>query len=77
MIQLALEGDDGYIKRTRSIIETLILSVGRHVLCINDIMEAADQVNPSDTETTSEEEKFRSIHLIQISDPVRYGNLNK
>ena len=72
-----MEGDDGYIKRERLAIETLILDGGRHVLCSPDITEAADQAEPSEKETTSEEEKFSVIHLLQTSDLVRYGNLNK
>ena len=72
-----LEGDDGYIKRERLAIETLILDGGRHFLCSPDITEAADQAEPSEKETTSEEEKFSAIHLLQTSDLVKYGNLNK
>ena len=40
-------------------------------------MEAADQANPSEKETKSEEDKFSAIHMLQRLDPVRYGNLNK
>ena len=38
-----------------------------------------DQANssPSDNETTNEEDKLCVIHMLQTSDPVRYGNLNK
>ena len=77
MRQGPLEGDDGYIKRERSAIETLILVGGCHVLGSTDTMEAEDQSKPSEKETTSEEEKFSMIHLLQTSDPVRYGNTNK
>ena len=45
MRQGPLEGNGGYIKRAISAIETLILAVGRHMLCSPDIMEAADQAN--------------------------------
>ena len=72
-----MEGDDGYIKRARLEIETLILAEGRCVLCNTDIVQAADQAKPSEKETKIEEEKFSAIHLLQTSDPVRYGNLNK
>ena len=30
-----------------------------------------------DKETTTKEDKFSAIHLLQTSDTVRYGNLNK
>ena len=40
------ELDDVYIKRARLAIETSILAVGRHVLCIPDIMEAVGQEKP-------------------------------
>ena len=46
MRQGPLEGDDGYIKRSRSAIETSILAGGCHTLCSSDIMETADQDNP-------------------------------
>ena len=59
-----LEGDYGYIKRVISPIETLILSEGHHVLCSPDIMGSVDQANPLEKETTTEEEKFRAIHLL-------------
>ena len=41
MRQGPLEGDGGYIQRSISTIETLILSGGRHVLCSPDITESA------------------------------------
>ena len=69
--------DDSYIKYERLAIITLILDGGRHVLCSTDIMESADQANPLDKETTSEEDKLIAIHLLQMSDPVRHGNINK
>ena len=72
-----LEGDNGYIKREISAIETVILAGGCHALCRYDIMEATDQDNPSEKETTSKEEKSSAIHLLQTSDSVRYENLNK
>ena len=77
MRQGALERDNGYIKWARSTIGTLILAGGCHVLCITDIMEAADQAKPPEKETTSEDEKFSAIHLLQMLDPVIYGNINK
>ena len=77
MIQGPLEGDDGYTKRARSANETLILAVGRNVLCRPDITEAVDQVKSPEKETTSGEEKFSAIHLLHTSDLVRYGNINK
>ena len=40
-------------------------------------MEATDQDNPSEKETSREEYKFSAIHLIQTSDPVKYRNINK
>ena len=46
--QGSLEGDDSYIKRTRSEIENLILAGGFHMLCSPCITEAEDQANPSD-----------------------------
>ena len=49
MRQGPLEGDDGYIKREISAIETLILSGRRHMLCSTEIIEAADQEKPSVT----------------------------
>ena len=75
--QRTLERDNGYIKRERSEIETLILSGGCHVLCSPEIMEAADQANQLEKETTSEDEEFSTIHLLQTSGPFRCGNLNK
>ena len=72
-----LEGDEGYKKWVISEIETLIFDGGRHVLCSPAIMEAVDQEKPTGKETKSQEEKFSAIHLLQTSDPVRYGNLNK
>ena len=75
--QGTLEGNNGYIKRERSEIKTLILAGGRHVLCSTDIMEAKDQTNTPEKETTGEEDKFSAIYLLQTSDPVRYGNVNK
>ena len=77
MRQGPLEGDGRYIKRVRLAIETSILDGGSHVLCSNDIMEAVDQTKPLEKKTTSEEEKFSAINLLQTSDLVRYGNLNK
>ena len=46
------------------------------MLCSTDIIEAADQAKPLEKEKTSEEDKFSAIHLLQKSDPVRYGDLN-
>ena len=77
MRQGPLEGDGRYIKRVRLAIETLILDQGSHVLFSTDIMEAVDQAKPLEKKTTSEEEKFSAINLLQTSDLVRYGNLNK
>ena len=77
MRQGPLESGDGYIKWARSAIKTLILAGGSHVLFSPDTMEAVDQANPSEKETTNEEDKFSTIHLLQTSDPVRYMNLNK
>ena len=77
MRQGLLEGDDGYIRWARQAIERLIFTGGRNLLCSPDIMEAADQANPSQKETTSEEEKYSVINLLQTSDPVRCENLNK
>ena len=47
------------------------------MLCSTDIMEAKDQTNTPEKETTGEEDKFSAIYLLQTSDPVRYGNVNK
>ena len=52
--QGTLEEDNAYIKLKRSAIETLILDGRRHVLCIPDIMELADQAKALENETTSE-----------------------
>ena len=43
-----LEGYQGYKKRARLVIETLILYVGHHILFGTDIMEVVDQENQSD-----------------------------
>ena len=40
-------------------------------------MEAVDQAKPSEKETTIKEDKFSRIHMLQTSDLVIYGNLNK
>ena len=77
MRQGPLEGDDGYIKWEGLAIETLILVGGCHVLGSTDTMEAEDQSKPSEKETTSEEEKFSAICFLDMSDPVRYDNINK
>ena len=77
MRQGTLEGDNGYTKQAILTIENLILAGGRHMLCSPDIMEAADQSKPPEKETTSEEENFSVINLLQMSDLVRYENLNK
>ena len=77
MRQGTLEGDDRYIKWVTLAIETLILDGGFHVLCSLDIFEAVDQAKPLEKEATSEEDKLSAIDLLQTSDPVRYGNLNK
>ena len=47
------------------------------MLCSPDTMELAYQENPPEKETTRKEDKFSAIHLLQTSDMVRYGNLNK
>ena len=77
MRQGILEGENCYTKQARSAIENSIFAVVRHVLCGPDTMEAADQSNPPEKETTSKEEKFGAIRLLQTSYPARYGNLNK
>ena len=56
MIHGPLGRDNGYTKRARLTIETLILYGGHHVLCSLDTMELADQANPLEKGTTSEEE---------------------
>ena len=77
MRQGPLERDEGYIKRARTAIETLVLDGGRHVLFSTDIMGAVDQAKPSEREMKSEEDKFSAIHLLHTSYLFRYGNLNK
>ena len=72
-----MEGDSGYIKRVILAVETLILAGGNNVFCSTEIMEAAGQSKSPEKETTSEEEKSRAIHRIQMLDTVRCGNLNK
>ena len=59
-----LEGDEGYTKRARLAIETLILDGGRHVLFSPEIIKSADQVKPPEKETSSEEDKFSAICLL-------------
>ena len=58
-------------------IETLILDVWRHVFCSPEIMEEVDQVKPPEKKMTSEEDKFSTINLLQMSYPFIYYNLNK
>ena len=58
MRQGTLEGDDVYIKRAGSEIETLILAGGRHVLCSTAITEAEDKKKPSEKE---KKEKRRNL----------------
>ena len=77
MSQGNLEGEDSYIKQVRLAIEIIILSGGRHVLCSTDIMLSLDQAKPSYGETKSEKNKLSVINLPWMSDPVRYGILNK
>ena len=48
MRQGPLEGNNGYIKRARLSIESLIFDGGHHVLCSTDTTEAEDQEKPSE-----------------------------
>ena len=55
IIQGPSEGEDEYIKWSRSKIETLILDVGSYVLWSRAIMKASDQAKPLKKETKNEE----------------------
>ena len=63
------------MKRFKINMDTLLSAGGRHILCSPELTDAADPDMITDLERDIEESKFKAIVFLNLSDPVRYGDL--
>ena len=68
------ESEDDYMKRFKAACDTVIAAGGSNLFCSTEIMDKAGSI-PTSNEIKVEEEKFKAIWYLKLSDKARHGDL--
>ena len=70
------EGNDKYLERFQSCVNTVELAQGKDIFCIDSMAKSEGSVGLSDEDRAIEEQRSKAVLFLELSDMKRYGNLS-